>query len=109
MITTSSSALLRDVREALSAAGVSQLGDRPGLPHQPEVETWTVGEEVILKVTVAPDERPDAGAIPERVRNALRSHGLAAATSGTAPGGPSPEAALGSGHAVRIVPAVRGH
>ena len=108
MITTSST-LLRDVRAALNAAGVSQLGDHPGLPHHPDVETWTAGEEVILKVTVAPDERPDAGAIPERVSNALRSHGLTAAASAAAPGGPAPEAALGSGHAVRIVPAGCGH
>jgi hypothetical protein len=61
---------------------------------------------MILKVTVAPGERPGAGSIPERVHNALRSHGLATGASGAAPSGSSPEAALGSGHAVRIVPAV---
>lgn len=99
------SALLSDARKALRAAGVSQLGDRPGLPHVPEAEAWLVGEEVILKVTVAPEDRPGAGAIPERVQDALRSSGLAlvAAAGSAAPTSLSPAAELGSGRAVRII------
>ncbi|MFF3372027.1 hypothetical protein ACFYXF_03610 [Streptomyces sp. NPDC002680] len=103
MITTDSNSLLSDVREALRSGRVSQLGDRPGLPHLPEVETRLVDGEVILKVTVAPEERPGADAIPRRVQDALRSGGLTlAVTSDSTTVAASPVLALESGRAVRI-------
>ncbi|MFJ5635307.1 hypothetical protein ACIQF5_22055 [Streptomyces goshikiensis] len=94
--TANASALLSSVREA------------PGLPHLPEVETWLVGEEVILKVAVAPEDRPGAGAIPGRVQDALRSGGftLAVDAGRATPASLSPATELGSGRAVRII---RGH
>jgi hypothetical protein len=105
MVTANSNAFLSEVRTALKDAGVSQLGDRPGLPHLPEVETWLVDDEVILKVTQAPEERPGAGAIPGRVQDALRGGGftLAVAPDSTSPASMSPLAALGSGSAVRVI------
>ncbi|MFF2228290.1 hypothetical protein ACFVV7_33790 [Streptomyces globisporus] len=103
----SSNLLITDVREALRQAGVQQHDDQPGLPS-PEVETWHADGQVILKVTLAPDERAGAEAIPGRVQRALREHGLVAVPSpGAAPGPKGPALdALGSGYAVRIV---RGH
>ncbi|MEU5137085.1 hypothetical protein [Streptomyces californicus] len=107
MITAASNAtaLLSGVRGALRAAGVSQLGDRPGLPHLPEVETWLNDGEVLLKVTVAPQERPGAGEIPGRVQDALRSGGftLAPAFGSATATSLSPATELGSGRAVHII------
>ncbi|MFB8406789.1 hypothetical protein [Streptomyces sp. NPDC055912] len=105
MITADSDALLADVRGALKDGGVSQSGDRPGLPHLPEVETWLADGEVLLKVTVAPEERSGAAAIPDRVQNVLRSSGfvLALAHDCATPAAAPPAAALGSGRAVRVI------
>lgn len=106
MITAAdSAALLSDAREALRTGGVSQPGDRPGLPHLPEVETWLTDEQVILKVTLAPEKPPDADTIPSRVQGVLRSRGftLAVAPGGATPTSPSPATALEFGQAVRIV------
>lgn len=104
-ITSGSDTLLSGVREALRRGGLSQFGDRPGLPHLPEVDTWLVAGEVILKVTLAPAERPGAEAIPGRVQDALRSTGfmLAMAHDSGCPTAASPVDALRSGRAVRVV------
>lgn len=105
MITADSDALLADVRGALRDGGVSQFEDLPGLPHLPAVETWLADGEVLLKVTVAPEERSGADAIPDRVQNVLRSCGfvLALAHDRATPATAPPVAALGSGLAVRVV------
>ncbi|MFF2378360.1 hypothetical protein ACFVUW_28620 [Streptomyces xiamenensis] len=100
---TASAPLLSGVREALRAGGVSQFGDRPGLPHLPEVETWLVDGGVVLKVTVAPGERPGAKKIPSRVRDALRRGGFTLVPDAGAPSATSSADVLASGRAVRVV------
>lgn len=89
--------LLHDAREVLESAG---------LRHVFDVETWLSGDEVVLKVAVAPDERDGAAAIPGRVLEALRAAGIAieraSANVSAAPEGMSAEEALGRGQAVRI-------
>ncbi|MER5891175.1 hypothetical protein ABT160_45835 [Streptomyces sp. NPDC001941] len=105
MIPSDAAALLCGVREALRAGGLSQPADEAGLPVLAEAETWLAGQEVILKVGVAPEERPGAGAIPGRVQHALRSRGFALALASGSPAAASGSAAgeLGSGRAVRVV------
>jgi hypothetical protein len=70
-----------------------------------ETETWLVDDEVMLKITVAPEERAGAGVIPGHVQDALRSSGftLAIAAGSAAPTSLSPATELGSGRAVRVV------
>lgn len=103
MTATTSAPSLSGVREALRAGGVSQIGDRPGLPHLPEVETWLVDGNVILKVTVAPEDRPGAQTIPARVHDALRSGDFILVPDDGAPAPVPAAAALASGRAVRVV------
>ncbi|WP_332758333.1 hypothetical protein [Streptomyces sp. MT206] len=105
MIISDSDTLLADVRGALKDGGVSQSGDLPGLPHLPEVETWLADGKVLLKVTVAPEERSGADAIPGRVQDVLRSSGfvLALAHDCAMPAAAPPAATLGSGRAVRVI------
>ncbi|MGP3777154.1 hypothetical protein ACTWJ8_40600 (plasmid) [Streptomyces sp. SDT5-1] len=89
--------VLRDVREVLERAGLRQVWD---------VETWLCGDEVVLKVAVAPEERPGAAAIPGRVLRALRTGGMslaaASAEVSAAPEGMPATEALGQGQAVRV-------
>lgn len=94
-------AVLPDLRVALRGAGLRQAEDCPGLPVLPDVETWISDGEVTLKITVAPEDRPGAAAVPARVQDALRSHGFTLAARSH--DGPSPVAALTAGHAVGIV------
>ncbi|MFI5867325.1 hypothetical protein [Streptomyces sp. NPDC051546] len=91
---TNEQAVLHEVRKLLSVAGLRQVGD---------VEAWISGGEVLLKVAVAPEERPGAAAVPGRVREALRARHLTLAhtTSSASPQGTSPMEAL-RGHAVRV-------
>lgn len=91
---TNEQSVLHEVRELLSDAGLRHVGD---------VEAWLSGEEVLLKIAVAPEERPGAAAIPGRVREALRAGDLtlAGATGSAAPEGMPPMEALRAGHAVR--------
>lgn len=92
---TNEQAILHEVRELLSNAGLRHVGD---------VEAWLSGDEVLLKVAVAPEERPGAAAIPGRVQEAFRAGGLAlaSATGSASPEGASPTEALRAGHAVRV-------
>ncbi|WP_328973586.1 hypothetical protein [Streptomyces sp. NBC_00239] len=94
---TSAPGLLHGLRQTLEKAGVHHVSD---------AEAWVnAGGEVLCKVAVAPDERPDASAVPERLLLALRAGGyaLAATSDSAAPESASPEAALRGGHAVRII------
>ncbi|MEU4080441.1 hypothetical protein [Streptomyces venezuelae] len=96
MSKTSAPDLLRDVRRALEAAGVRHVFD---------AEVWLgSSNEVLCKVTVAPEERQGAAAVPVHLAQALHAAGYALAlTSDSAvPDCSSPEAALGVGHAVRV-------
>jgi hypothetical protein len=52
------------------------------------VETWLAGRKVLLKVTVAPEVRANAEAIPDRVHSALASGGFRLASDGAAPAHP---------------------
>ncbi|TLQ39226.1 hypothetical protein [Streptomyces marianii] len=88
--------LLREVRQTLAAAG---------LRHVSDAEAWiNSSDEVLCKVTVAPDERPGAAAVPGHLLRALRAGGYALAVTcdSAAPDAASPEAALHAGHAVRL-------
>lgn len=96
MSKTSAPDLLRDVRRALEAAG---------LRHVSETEVWiNSGDEVLCKVTVAPEERQGAAAVPVHLAQALHAAGYALALTpdSAALDCSSPEAALGAGHAVRV-------
>jgi hypothetical protein len=97
---------LLTVREILASAGLRQVDSHPGLPVMPDVETWVCDAEMLLKITVAPEERPGADAIPARVQSALLSSGFALA--GAARGddvsyASCPDAALAAGRTVRLV------
>uniref|UniRef100_A0AAU2AB95 Uncharacterized protein n=1 Tax=Streptomyces sp. NBC_00093 TaxID=2975649 RepID=A0AAU2AB95_9ACTN len=100
MITASAEPSLVDVREALRIGGLRQVDDCPGLPVVPDVETWLCDAGVIVKITIAPEERPGADTIPARLQDVLRVSGLALAAETR---GDNADAALVAGKAVRIV------
>ncbi|WP_331746314.1 hypothetical protein OG923_33075 (plasmid) [Streptomyces halstedii] len=86
--------------------GVQQALEADGLRHGSDVEAWVDSDdEVLCKVTVAPGDRRGAAAVPGRVLRALHAAGYtpAAASESGAPDSWSVEAALGAGHAVRVV------
>jgi hypothetical protein len=95
------------VREILASAGLRLVDSHPGLPVMPDVETWVCDAKMFLKITVAPEERPGADALPARVQSALLSSGFALA--GAARRGDDvsdascPDAALAAGRTVRLV------
>jgi hypothetical protein len=105
MITTSAAPSLSNVRNALRSGGLRQAEDYPGLPVVPEVETWTSNGEIILKIGVAPHERPGADAIPARAHAALLAHGfsLHATPSDATSDRRSPAEVLASGDAVSVI------
>ncbi|MFG2211963.1 hypothetical protein [Streptomyces sp. NPDC048638] len=89
--------LLRDVRTTLLAAGVLPVSD---------AETWVNARgEVLIKVTVAPEEREGAAEIPGRLLQilTLSRYALTSTSDSAAPTSLSPENALRAGHAVRVI------
>ncbi|MHC3392819.1 hypothetical protein ACLQ2E_25635 [Streptomyces lavendulocolor] len=106
MITTSTAPSLPNVRSALRSAGLLWADDYPGLPVVPDVETWVSNGKVIIKIGVAPHERPGADAIPARVHDALLAYGFGLSTTTRCDGtsdSRSPAAVLASGDAVSVI------